>query len=411
MYSDIVNSLIQEDSIYKGNGFNNKLPTGIVTLDIALAGGIPLNGSIIELYGEESAGKSTIAYRFCKKCTESENGYVTWVDSELSYDASWAIIQGVNVERVLPYRPPYMEAANNIILEDIRRYKETFLPWLLNDKWKPTQEDANAAGVGVTNLDAIKAYKESVAPPHIIVWDSLAAAPVKSVAEDGADFASGMSYRARLIKSFLSRYNVAVVGCDKIGMILINQVIDDIGSYGGGITTPGGRGLRHGKHLSIYIKKAGSGEKDEDQFVITDYVKLAITKNKVTPIIASFPVIFSKSKGYIGATSLLEYLMDINWFKSAGSWKKFNYNYVDVETGELVSEEISIQRGTFYKLIEQRPEIFKYLCSCVKDMFISKFPMNRSLIDSDLDSIIKACLDEETALPNEEEAESIKEEN
>ena len=193
MYSDIVNSLIQEDSIYKGNGFNNKLPTGIVTLDIALAGGIPLNGSIIELYGEESAGKSTIAYRFCKRCTESDNGYVTWVDSELSYDASWAIIQGVNVERVLPYRPPYMEAANNIILEDIKRYKETFLPWLVNDKWKPTQEDANAAGVGVTNVDAIKSYKESVAPPHIIVWDSLAAAPVKSVAEDGADFASGMA--------------------------------------------------------------------------------------------------------------------------------------------------------------------------------------------------------------------------
>ena len=53
--------------IYEGNGFSNKMPTGIVTLDIALAGGIPLNGSIIELYGEESSGKTTLAYRICKR--------------------------------------------------------------------------------------------------------------------------------------------------------------------------------------------------------------------------------------------------------------------------------------------------------------------------------------------------------
>lgn len=191
-------------------------------------------------------------------------------------------------------------------------------------------------------------------------------------------------------------------------MILINQVIDDIGSYGGGVTTPGGRGLRHGKHLSLYIKKQGSGEKDNEMFTITDYVKIAITKNKVTPIIASFPVIFSKSKGYIGATSLLEYLMDIRWFKDAGSWKKFIYHKVDESTGELVDEEISIQRGTFYKLIEQRPEIFEYLCNQIKEMFVSKFPMNKSLMDIDIKSIIKSCLEEETAMPTEEETNSIK---
>lgn len=402
-----INELIQEDKLYKGEGFSNKLPTGIPTLDIALGGGIPLNGSIIEVYGEESTGKSTIVYRFCKRCTESENGYVTWVDSEVSYDSQWAAIQGVNTDRLIPYRPPYMEAANNIILEDIKKYKEVFLPWLVDPKWRPTNEQAEYFGRSVRDVDGIKEEMIKAAPPHIIVWDSLAASPVKSVAEEGADFSSGVAYRARLIKSFLSRYSVAVIGCDKIGMILINQVIDDIGSYMGGVTTPGGRGLRHGKHLALYIKKQGSGEKDNDMFTITDYVKIAITKNKVTPIIASFPVIFSKAKGYIGATSVLEYLLAINWFSGGGAWKKFNYKHIDETTGELVTEEVSIQRGTFYKLIEKRPELFEYLCEQIKSMFIDKFPVNKSLSATDVKSIVTACMSEETAVPDDDETDSM----
>lgn len=402
-------ALVQEGLMYQGDGFSNRLPSGIPTLDIALGGGIPLNGSIIEIYGEESNGKTTVTYRFCKRCTDTEGGYVTWVDSETSYDTAWAAIQGVNTERVIPYRPPYMEAANNIIISDIHRYKEVFLPWLVDDKWKPTKEQAEAAGVGINNVKAIKEYMESIAPPHIIVWDSLAASPVKSVAEEEGDFKEGMAYRARLIKQFITRYNVAVVGCNKIGMILINQVIDDIGSYGGGVATPGGRGLRHGKHLSIMVKKSGSGEKDSEMMTVTDYVKLAITKNKVTPIIASFPIIFSKSKGYLGATAVLEYLLDINWFKSAGSWKKFIYTHVDESTGEVIDEEVSIQRGSFYDLIEKRPEIFEYLCMKIKEMFTSKFPFNKSLMGVDIPDIISACMQEETAMPDEEEASSMSE--
>lgn len=400
---EINNLVFDERYLYKGKGFSDKLPTGIITLDIALAGGIPLNGAIIEVYGEEGHGKTTFTYRVCKRCTDNKSGYVTWVDSELSYDTSWAKVQGVDTSKVIPYRPPYMEAANEIILNDIKRYKEVFLPWLVDPKWKPSQKDAEASGLGVSDVEGIKQYMIDAAPPHIIVWDSLAASPVRSVAEAEGDFREGMAYRARLIKSFLSRYQVTVDGCSKVGLILINQVIDNIGDQWNPIVTPGGRGLRHGKHLAIYVKKAGSGEKDQDQFVITDYVKLAITKNKVTPIIASFPVLFSKSKGYMGSTALLEYLMEIGWFKSAGSWKKFPYPRLDTESGELIEEEISIQRGTFYKLIEQRPEIFEFLCNCVKEMFLSKFTTNDSLASCDIPSIIKACLEEETAVPTEEE--------
>lgn len=400
--------LIQEGLVYKGDGFSNRLPTGIPTLDIALGGGIPLNGSIIEVFGEESNGKTTLSYRFCKKCTDTSGGYVTWIDSETSYDTAWAAIQGVNTDRVIPYRPPYMEAANNIIIQDINRYKEKFLPWLVDDKWRPTKEQAEAAGVGVTNVSAIKDYMVRSAPPHIIVWDSLAASPVKGVAEGNGEFSEGMAFRARLIKQFITRYNVAVVGCDKIGMILINQVIDDIGSYGGGIATPGGRGLRHGKHLSLLVKKSGSGEKDSEMMTVTDYVKIAIIKNKVTPIIASFPIIFSKSKGYLGATAVLEYLLDINWFKSAGSWKKFQYNVVDEATGEVThEEEISIQRGMFYDLIEKRPEIFEYLLMKIKEMFVTKFPFNRSLANVNISEVVSACMQEETAMPDEEETTSM----
>jgi hypothetical protein len=218
-------------------------------------------------------------------------------------------------------------------------------------------------------------------------------------------------YRARLIKSFLSRYQVAVIGCEKIGMILINQVIDNIGDmYGPAFTTPGGRGLRHGKHLAIYVKRSGSGEKDAENFKATDYVMISLTKNKITPVIASFPVIFSKSRGFIGATSVLEYLWNIQWFRSAGSWKKFDYNKIDPETGEILeTEEISIQRGTFYDLIEKRPELFIYLCEQIKNQLVAKFPSNQSLRDMDMNSIIQACLNESSAMPDEQEIESLAE--
>lgn len=408
---DVSKLVSNQDYLYKGGGFYNKLPTGIITLDAALAGGFPLNGSIVEIYGEESHGKTTLSYRLCKKCTDKSEGYVTWVDSEVSYSAEWAAVQGVNVDKVIPYRPPYMEAAMDIIINDIKLYKERYLPWLVDTKWKPSTADAQKAETGVTNVAAIKEYMEKNAPPHIIVWDSLAASPVKSVAEENSEYSSGMAYRARLIKSFLSRYQVAVIGCEKIGMILINQVIDNIGDmYGPAFTTPGGRGLRHGKHLAIYVKRSGSGEKDAENFKATDYVMISLTKNKVTPVIASFPVIFSKSRGFIGATSVLEYLWNIQWFRSAGSWKKFDYNKVDPDTGEILeTEEISIQRGTFYELIEKRPELFTYLCDQIKEQLVAKFPSNQSLKDMDMNSIIQACLNETSAMPDETEIESISE--
>lgn len=401
----IENLVVDSQFRYTGSGFSNKLPTGIPTFDTALGGGFPLNGSIVEVYGEEGHGKTTFSYRVCKRCTEV-GGYITWVDSETSYDEGWAAVQGVDVSKVLAYRPPYMEKANDIIINDIRSYKETFLPWLMDDRWKPGASEAEKAGCKVSEVEKIKDHMREVAPPHIIVWDSLAASPVKSVAEEGAEYSSGMAYRARLIKSFLSRYMVSVVGCEKISMILINQVIDSFDNYGPSVVTPGGRGLRHGKHLAVYIKRSGSGEMDSENFKMTDYIILALTKNKITPVVASFPVIFSKSRGFLGSTSVLEYLWNSNWFRTAGSWKKFDYETVD-EEGEIKTEEISFQRASFYPLIEKRPELFVYLCNVVKDKLVEKFPTSAVLHNVDVEEVIKACLREVTALPDDEEVDSM----
>lgn len=188
-----IGKLVSDESYqYKGKGFSHKLPSGIPTLDIALGGGLPLDGSIVEIWGEEGHGKTTLSYRLCKRCTD-DKGYVTWIDDEVSYDEGWASVQGVDTKRIIPYRPPYMEKTNDIIIGDIKKYKENFLPWLVDPKWKPSQEQAQAAGLGVSNVEGIKSYMEENAPPHIIVWDSLAASPVKSVAEEAAEYSSGMA--------------------------------------------------------------------------------------------------------------------------------------------------------------------------------------------------------------------------
>ena len=63
---DLNNLVSNPHYLDKGGGFSHKLPTGIITLDEALAGGFPLDGSIVEIYGEESHGKTTLSYRMCK---------------------------------------------------------------------------------------------------------------------------------------------------------------------------------------------------------------------------------------------------------------------------------------------------------------------------------------------------------
>jgi len=401
--------IVNNNYYYIGNGFEHKLPIGIPTIDIALGGGIPLDGALIEIFGEESHGKTTLSYRICKRCTD-ENGYITWIDSETSYDESWARVQGVNTERLIPYRIGCMEDTNDVIIADIKKYKETYLPWLLDNSWKPTKSYLDSVGIdSKLPLATIKEQLSEIAPSHIIVWDSLAGSPVRSVAEAGANYSEGIAYRARLIKSFLSRYRVHVEGCSKVAMILVNQVIDNIGdTYGPAFSTPGGRGLKHSKHLSIYVKKSGSGEKDSENYTITDYVVLSIVKNKITPVIASFPVIFSKARGFLGATSVLEYLLNMKWFTNAGSWKKFDYITYDESTGEIINtEEVSFQKGNFYTLIGKRPEIFLYLCNQIKQLISLKFPENPAISNVNIEDIIEACLAETNAIPTEEETISI----
>lgn len=392
--------IVDEMPVYDGTGFSNRLPTGIITLDIALGNGIPFNGAMIHLFGAESSGKTSLAYRLCKKVTDV-GGYITWFDSESSYDPEWSKIQGLSPESTICYRIPYKEKVMQTIVQDIFKYREKFLPWLDNPKWVPSKEDYEESGFNSRQIDQVKEYLTNKAPYHTIVWDSISASPVKS-AYDGEDqFSQGMAYEARLHKAFCKMFFSSVIGCDKINIIIINQVIDDIGSYGGGVTFSGGHALRHAIHLNLLVKKHGRGEVEEDGTTATDYVSLRIMKNKITPVTnIAFPVIFSKSRGYLGLTALLEYLLSIKYFTGT-SWKKFTYKDVDKETGEILKEEeINFQMSKFYKLMYDRPELLKYLCEVVKDRFATTFPKTKSLMSSNLDEIINSCLNEETAVPN-----------
>lgn len=402
---DINELLINDDNfnLYKGGGFTNKLSTGILTLDIALGGGIPFNGALLHLFGAESAGKTSLAYRLCKKVTDN-NGYVTWVDSETSYDPVWAQIQGLKPNLTLGYRPLCKEHCIKLILNDIKKYKSKFLPWLLDSKWQPTKEQAEEAKTGVRDIEGIKNYMIKNAPYHTIVWDSIAAAPLKAQIDEEAEFSQGMMFEARLHKTFLKMYASSVIGCDKINFIILNQVIDNVGSYAGGVTFTGGHSLAHMIHLNILVQKHGRGEQDNDGVTTTDYVTLKVIKNKITPVtMIAFPVIFSKSRGFIGITSLLEYLLSIDFFQGKG-WKKFIYRKIDKETGEVLSEEeINFQYSKFYQLMLDRPELLEYLCEKVKEKFMERFPKTVSLTSSNIHDIVESCLNEENATPNEEE--------
>lgn len=268
--------------------------TGALTLDAALGiGGVP-RGRIVEIYGPESSGKSTLALHIVASA-QKNGGLAAYIDAEHALDPSYAAKIGVKLDDLLISQPSSGEEALNIA-ETLAR--------------------SNAVDV--------------------IVIDSVAALVPKSEL-DGEIGDSHMGLQARLMSQAMRKLTAALSQSNTCA-IFINQVRDKIGVvYGNPETTTGGKALKFYSSIRLDIRRTG-GIKGADGGEAGNRVRVKVVKNKMAPPfrVAEFDIMFDEGISRTGTA--IDVGVEYNIIEKKGAW--FSYNGQRLGQGrETVREE------------------------------------------------------------------------
>lgn len=291
------------------------IPSGSIGLDIALGiGGYP-KGRVVEIYGPESSGKTTLAVHAIAEC-QKRGGICAIIDAEHAFDKFYAEALGVDTENLLISQPDHgeqgLEIADNLIRS------------------------------GAIDL---------------IVIDSVAALTPRSEIE-GEMGDNNVGVQARLMSKALRKLTATIskTGCC---CIFINQLREKIGvMFGNPETTTGGNALKFYSSVRIDIRRSTQIKDGEN--VVGNRTKVKVVKNKVAPPFrtAEFDIIYGKGISRVG--ELIDMGVDLGVVKKSGSW--FSYNETKLGQG----------RDAVRQLLEDNPELMEEIETNVREAIAGK---------------------------------------
>lgn len=263
------------------------IPTGSVSLDIALGiGGVP-RGRIVEIYGPESSGKTTLALHIAAEI-QKQGGDAAFIDAEHALDPVYAKALGVNIDELLVSQPDDGEQA----------------------------------------LEIAEALIRSGAIDVIIIDSVAALVPKSEIAGDMGQSVVGA--HARLMSQALRKLSGAISKSQCV-LIFINQLREKVGiSYGNPEITTGGRALRFYASVRIDVRRGQQIKNRTD--IVGNHIKCKVAKNKVAPPfkIAEFDILYGEGISREGELIDLGAALDI--VEKSGSW--FSYNGVRIGQGK-----------------------------------------------------------------------------
>jgi recombination protein RecA len=259
------------------------IPTGSLSLDIALGGqGVP-RGRIIEVFGPESSGKTTLALHVAAEA-QKLGGIAAIVDAEHAFDPTWAKKLGVELETLLVSQPTSGEEAMQI-----------------------TEMLVKSNAVDVVIIDSVAAL-----------------VPRQELEGEIGD--SHVGLQARLMSQSMRKLTGAIAKC-KTAVIFINQIREKIGvMFGSPETTPGGRALKFYSSCRIDVRRIGQLKDGEE--VVGQRVRCKVVKNKVAPPfrVAEFDMMHTNGISYEG--DVLDMAVEQKVVARSGSWFKYGDNHL-----------------------------------------------------------------------------------
>ena len=286
------------------------IPTGSINLDLALGiGGYP-RGRVVEIYGPESSGKTTLTIHAIAE-VQKQGGVAAFIDTEHAFDSSYASALGVDVDNLYISQPDNGEQALEIA--------------------------DHLISSGAVDL---------------VVVDSVAALTPKSEIE-GEMGDSKMGLHARLMSQALRKLT-ATISKTNCTVIFINQIRMKIGvMFGNPETTTGGNALKFYSSVRLDIRRIGAIKNGED--IIGNRTRVKVVKNKVAPPFrkVEFDIMFGA--GISRSGEVLDKAVDLDIVKKAGSW----FSYGDTKLGQ--------GRDAVKQMIADNPELSEEIETKIKE--------------------------------------------